>query len=92
MYRYLDLISATLRHSLMPHLLIASGLLLLLPAVFGIAALDASGYVVAGEDGVTSVSGLFAAGDVRTKLLRQVVTAAADGANCVASAEKYLLH
>ncbi|MFR6586540.1 MAG: NAD(P)/FAD-dependent oxidoreductase [Ruminococcus sp.] len=58
----------------------------------GIAALDASGYVVAGEDGVTSVSGLFAAGDVRTKLLRQVVTAAADGANCVASAEKYLLH
>ena len=30
MYRYLDLISATLRHSLMPHLLIASGLLLLL--------------------------------------------------------------
>ena len=58
----------------------------------GIAALDANGYVVAGEDGVTSVSGLFAAGDVRTKPLRQVVTAAADGANCVASAEKYLLH
>ena len=58
----------------------------------GIAALDASGYVVAGEDGVTSVSGLFAAGDVRTKLLRQVVTAVADGANCVASADKYLLH
>lgn len=53
--------------------------------------LDAHGYVKAGEDGITSLDGLFAAGDVRTKLLRQVVTAAADGANCVASAEQYLL-
>ena len=57
----------------------------------GLADLDASGYVIAGEDGLTSRPGLFAAGDVRTKPLRQVVTAAADGANCVASAEKYLL-
>lgn len=56
-----------------------------------LADLDAHGYVKAGEDGVTSLDGLFAAGDVRTKLLRQVVTAAADGANCVASAEQYLL-
>ena len=57
----------------------------------GVAELDSSGYVQAGEDGRTSVEGLFAAGDVRTKVLRQVITAAADGANCVASAEKYLL-
>ena len=57
----------------------------------GLADLDAHGYVKAGEDGITSLDGLFAAGDVRTKLLRQVVTAAADGANCVASAEQYLL-
>ena len=57
----------------------------------GFAELDSSGYVQAGEDGRTSVEGLFAAGDVRTKALRQVITAAADGANCVASAEKYLL-
>ena len=57
----------------------------------GVAELDSSGYVQAGEDGRTSVEGLFAAGDVRTKALRQVITAAADGANCVASAEKYLL-
>ncbi|MFR6495696.1 MAG: NAD(P)/FAD-dependent oxidoreductase [Ruminococcus sp.] len=57
----------------------------------GLADLDAHGYVKAGEDGVTSLDGLFAAGDVRTKPLRQVVTAAADGANCVASAEQYLL-
>lgn len=56
-----------------------------------LAELDAGGYVKAGEDGVTSLAGLFAAGDVRTKPLRQVITAAADGANCVASAERYLL-
>lgn len=56
----------------------------------GICELDASGYVVAGEDCVTSAPGIFAAGDVRTTPLRQVVTAAADGANAVNSAEKYL--
>lgn len=49
-----------------------------------------SGYIVAGEDCITSAKGIFAAGDVREKPLRQVVTAAADGANSVYSAEKYL--
>ncbi len=48
------------------------------------------GYIRAGEDCVTSVPGIFAAGDVRTTHLRQVLTAAADGANAVASAERYL--
>lgn len=48
------------------------------------------GYVRAGEDGKTSEEGLFAAGDVRTTPLRQVVTAVADGANCAVSAEEYL--
>lgn len=48
------------------------------------------GYIKAGEDGVTSVPGIFAAGDVRTKPLRQIITAAADGANAVTSAERYL--
>ena len=48
------------------------------------------GYVSAGEDCVTSAPGLFAAGDVRTTPLRQVITAAADGANAVYSAERYL--
>lgn len=52
--------------------------------------LDKGGYVVADEDGVTSAKGIFAAGDVRTKKLRQVITAASDGANCVISAEEYL--
>jgi thioredoxin reductase (NADPH) len=51
----------------------------------GVVELDANGYIVAGEDGKTSAEGLLAAGDVRTKQLRQVVTAVADGANCVAS-------
>ena len=42
--------------------------------------LDAQGYIVADETTRTSVPGVFAAGDVRTKPLRQIVTAAADGA------------
>ncbi|HIS26317.1 MAG TPA: thioredoxin-disulfide reductase [Candidatus Pullilachnospira intestinigallinarum] len=52
--------------------------------------LDSQGYIIAGEDGKTNVPGVFAAGDVRTKQLRQVITAAADGANCITSAEEYL--
>lgn len=51
---------------------------------------DDQGYIRAGEDTRTSVPGIFAAGDVRTKQLRQVVTAAADGANAITSVEQYL--
>ena len=51
---------------------------------------DNQGYIIAGEDGRTSVDGVFAAGDVRTKALRQIITAAADGANCITSAQSYL--
>lgn len=54
-------------------------------------ALDEGGYIIAGEDGVTSTPGIFAAGDIRTKNLRQVVTAVADGANAVASVQRYLI-
>lgn len=54
--------------------------------------LDRGGYIVAEEDGVTSVPGVFAAGDVRTKQLRQIITAASDGANCITSLQNYLLH
>lgn len=57
-----------------------------------VAELDSNGYIVADEDGVTSAEGIFAAGDVRTKKLRQVVTAVSDGANCVISAEEYILN
>lgn len=48
------------------------------------------GYIKAGEDCVTSCPGIFAAGDVRTKGLRQIVTAVADGANAITSVERYL--
>ena len=53
-------------------------------------ALDEGGYIIAGEDTRTSVPGVFAAGDLRTKPLRQVVTAVADGAAAVTAAEEYL--
>lgn len=65
--------------------------------------LDERGYVVAGEDGITYAAakkddtdrkiqpGLYVAGDVRTKTLRQVVTAVSDGANAATTAAEYLL-
>ena len=56
----------------------------------GLVEMDNGGYIVAGEDGKTSVPGIFAAGDARTKNLRQIITAVADGANCVTSVERYL--
>ena len=52
----------------------------------GTADLDERGYVIADESCITSAEGLFAAGDVRTKAVRQVITAAADGANAAVSA------
>lgn len=53
--------------------------------------IDAHGYVIAGEDGKTDSPGLFVAGDVREKPLRQVVTAVSDGANAAYSAYNYLV-
>ena len=52
---------------------------------------NAGGYIVAGETCETSIPGVFAAGDVRAKQLRQVVTAVADGANAVTSVQRYLI-
>ena len=52
--------------------------------------LDAHGYIVADESTKTSLPGVFVAGDVRTKELRQVVTAAADGAVAAHHAEQYI--
>ena len=52
--------------------------------------LDQAGYIVAGESMETSVPGVFAVGDVRTKALRQIITAASDGATAVHFAEEYL--
>ncbi len=52
--------------------------------------IDKAGYVVADESTKTSAEGVFAAGDVRTKPLRQIVTAVADGAVAVHFAEEYI--
>ncbi len=52
--------------------------------------LDSNGYIIADESTKTSIDGVFAVGDVRTKALRQVVTAVADGAVAVHYAEEYL--
>ncbi|MBD5546003.1 MAG: FAD-dependent oxidoreductase [Lachnospiraceae bacterium] len=55
-----------------------------------VAEFDAKGYLLAGEDCALSTPGIFAAGDVRQKKLRQVVTAVADGANAITSILEYL--
>jgi thioredoxin reductase (NADPH) len=52
--------------------------------------MDEKGYIVTDEDMRTNISGVFAAGDIRKKSLRQVVTAAADGAIAATTAEHYL--
>lgn len=57
--------------------------------VKGLVPMDEGGYVLAGEDGVTECQGLFVAGDIRKKPLRQIVTAVADGANAAVSAGNY---
>lgn len=56
----------------------------------GALSLDKAGYIEADETGRTSESGVFAAGDVRKKTLRQVITAASDGAVCAEAAVEYL--
>lgn len=57
-------------------------------AVKDFVACDSKGYILAGEDGRTSRKCVYAIGDVRTKELRQIVTAVADGANAVMSFQK----
>ena len=54
--------------------------------------LDGYGYIVADETTKTNIAGVFAVGDVRTKALRQIVTAAADGAVAAHFAEEYILN
>jgi thioredoxin reductase (NADPH) len=54
-------------------------------------AMSPGGYILAGEDCATSVPGVYAAGDVREKGLRQIITAAADGANAITSLQRYLV-
>ena len=49
------------------------------------------GFIIANEWGETNVDGFYAVGDIRHKMLRQAITAAADGANCISAIEEYLL-
>ncbi len=59
--------------------------------VKGQVTLDEYGYIVAGESTKTNLEGVFAAGDVRQKALRQIITAASDGAVAATMAEEYIL-
>lgn len=56
----------------------------------GIVDMDNAGYIIAEENCHTNLPGVFAAGDVRTKELRQIITAASDGANAITAVEKHL--
>jgi len=58
--------------------------------VRGVLALDDIGYIITDQDCATSVAGIFAAGDVRKKGLRQITTAVGDGALAAAAAERYI--
>lgn len=55
-----------------------------------LAEMDEQGYVIAGEDCQTSCERIFAAGDIRKKPLRQIITAVADGANAIAGIQNFL--
>lgn len=55
-----------------------------------IIALDSNGYIKTSADGATNIQGVYAAGDVIAKNLRQIITAAADGAQAATSAERYV--
>ena len=55
----------------------------------GMPEMDDRGYILAGETCETSKPGIYVAGDVRTKQLKQVITATADGANAITSIERY---
>jgi thioredoxin reductase (NADPH) len=56
----------------------------------GIVSMDEQGYVITDANMATSAPGIFAAGDVRQKLLRQVATAVGDGATAAFAVERYL--
>ena len=71
-------------------LFLAVGLVPQNEALRGIVELDERGYIKAGEDTLTSAKGIFAAGDCRTKRIRQVATAAADGAVAAVAACDYV--
>ncbi|MBO6215617.1 MAG: thioredoxin-disulfide reductase [Lachnospiraceae bacterium] len=68
----------------------AVGIIPNLEGLSGLPQQNEAGYIIADETCSTNLPGIYAAGDVRTKQLRQVITAAADGANAITSIEGYL--
>ncbi len=72
-------------------LFVAIGIHPLTESFAGLADMDETGYILAGEDGATSTPGIFVAGDSRKKRLRQIVTAVADGANAVTAVQDFLV-
>ncbi len=88
--RYTDLASGKTRELACSGVFVAVGRVPATELLRGRLALDADGYVSAGETTRTELPGVFAAGDVRCKPLRQIVTAAADGAVAAHFAQAYL--
>ena len=85
-----DTQTGAVRHLDVSALFVAVGQIPATGLLRGMTDLDEKGYIVAGEDTRTSVPGLFAAGDVRTKSVRQLTTAAADGAVAATEACRFL--
>lgn len=83
--------SGEIRNLNVDGIFIAAGIIPNSEILKGIVSCDEKGYVIAGEDCATDTPGIFAAGDIRGKKLRQIITAAADGANAVTAALEYLL-
>ena len=70
---------------------IAVGILPNTKSFKGLVDMDENGYILADETCATSVPGIYAAGDIRKKALRQIITAVADGANAVNSVQNYFI-
>lgn len=70
---------------------IAVGILPNTQSFKGLVDMDENGYILADETCATSVPGIYAAGDIRKKALRQIITAVADGANAVNSVQNYFI-
>lgn len=81
--------TSTLRELDVDGVFIAIGILPDSGLLKGIVEMDKGGYIIADETGATNRPGIYVAGDIRSKKLRQIITAAADGANAVFAIEQY---
>ena len=83
--------NGTIKEILTDGVFVAIGIIPNTKEFMGVVKMNEANYIIAGEDGCTNIAGIFVAGDVRTKMLRQIVTAVADGANAIASIQEYLI-